>query len=310
MSFIIEKTTEILVIGSGTAGMAAAAAAANEGKDVLIIDERKYLGGILPQCIHRGFGLGRYGTELTGPEYCERESLRFKNSTAEYMPCTRVLEISPEKRAYASSPDGLYEVSFSECILAAGCFEKPLWSLSVCGTRPSGVYTAGEAQEMVNLGHYDIGRRIFILGSGDIGQIMARRFTLLQKEVVAMAEIRPELGGLKRNQEECLRAFNIPVMLNTTVTEIHGYPYLEGVTVRNINTRKESFIACDTLITALGLIPDRALAEPLFTGEGYPEWLSFCGNSHRVHEIADSATLEGERTGLLVARRTAHDQGL
>ena len=301
MTGIPSLMTDILVIGCGAAGMAAASAASACGVSVVLADERNAAGGILPQCVHRGFGLGRYGREMTGPEYSDEEFRHFSDSSAVYLPGCRILSISADKTALASTSDGLRRISFRGCILATGCTEKPLWSLPVSGTRPEGIYTAGEVQEMIELGGYDIGRRVFILGSGDIGQIMARRFVQLGKTVVCMAEINDHLGGLKRNQEECIKAYGIPVSLNSTVAEIHGHPLLTGVTLRHLDSGEDEFIECDTLITALGLDPDRSLADGLKEDGAYPEWLHFCGNSDYVHEIADSASVQGERLGIELA---------
>lgn len=293
--------TDILIIGAGAAGMAASGAAASLGADVIVCDERTECGGILMQCIHSGFGLGRYGLEMTGPEYRDREAEIFRKSGAHYLPSTRVLKLLPDRTAVVSGPGGLRRIAFRECILAAGCRERPLASLQVGGTRPSGIYTAGEAQEMINIGHMDIGSKIFILGSGDIGLIMARRFTLLGKTVAGIAEIRDELGGMKRNRDNCVRAYDIPVYLESTVTEVHGYPDLTSVTLHHFDTDTDEIIECDTLITSLGLIPDRELAEPLRTEKGFPEWIHFCGNADHVHEIADSVSQEAEKLGRQVA---------
>ena len=295
--------TDILIVGGGAAGMAAAAAASSLGVSVTVADDREIPGGVLNQCVHSGFGLGRYGKEMTGPEYADEEFRRFDESSAIYMPGCRVLSLFADKTALVSSPDGLSRISFDECILAAGCTERSLWSLPVTGTRPDGVYTAGEAQEMIELGGYDTGSRIFILGSGDIGQIMARRFVQLGKTVVGMAEISDHLGGMKRNQEECIRAYDIPVVLNSTVTEVRGFPCLTGVTLHHLDSGDDEFIECDTLITALGLEPDRSLAESLVAEGGYPDWLHFCGNADFVHEIADSASAQGEKLGRNLACR-------
>ena len=277
--------------------MAAASAAANCGADVLLCDERPYLGGILPQCIHSGFGAGRYGREMTGPEYCALEEKAFRASGAEFLPDTSVLSIDPDRSAVVSGPKGIMRIGFEECVLATGCRERPLWSLPVEGTRPSGIYTAGEAQEMINLGHMDIGDRVFILGSGDIGVIMARRFTLLGKTVLGIAEIKDHLGGLRRNQIDCIEAYDIPVHLASTVTAVHGYPHLEAVTLLDTDSGSTRIIECDTLITSLGLIPDQSLAEPLMSEGGLPGWLHLCGNADMVHEIADSVSAEAERLG-------------
>lgn len=301
MSYIRKKETDILVIGCGAAGMSAASSAAASGAEVIVADDRDLPGGILPQCIHSGFGLGRYGKEMTGPEYSAKEYAVLENSSAVCIPRTRVISITPEQTAMISGPEGMYEIIFSECILATGCTERSLWSLPVSGTRPEGVYTAGEAQEMIELGGYDTGSRIFILGSGDIGQIMARRFVQLGKTVVGMAEISDHLGGMKRNQEECIKAYDIPVILNSTVTEVHGFPHLTGVTLHHLDSGSDELIECDTLITALGLDPDRSLAENLIEDDTYPAWLHFCGNADYVHDIADSASAQGEKLGKSIA---------
>ena len=283
--------------------MSAATAAASLGAGVIVADDRAMPGGILPQCAHSGFGLGRYGREMTGPEYSAEEFAGLESSSAVCMPRSRVLSLRPDRTAMVSGPEGMCKISFNECILATGCTERSLWSLPVSGTRPEGVFTAGEAQDMIELGGYDTGSRIFILGSGDIGQIMARRFVQLDRTVIGMAEISDHLGGMKRNQEECIKAYDIPVILNSTVTEVHGFPHLTGVTLHHLDSGTEEFVECDTLITALGLEPDRSLAEGLETSDGYPQWLHFCGNADFVHEIADSASAQGERLGLTVAER-------
>ena len=302
MTQIRQKTTDLLIIGGGAAGMAAASAAAACGISVLLADERPAPGGILSQCIHQGFGLGRYGRDMTGPEYRDAESAKFSASGADYLPRTRVLRIDPDRTALLAGPEGMLRAAFRACILATGCRERPLASLTVSGPRPKGIYTAGEAQELINLGHYDVGSRIFILGSGDIGQIMARRFCLLGKTVAGMAECRGRLGGIRRNQEECIAAFHIPVYLRATVTAVHGFPQLQGVTLRHLDTGAEELIPCDTLITALGLIPDKSLADSLKTPAGYPDWLHFCGNADSVHSIVDSASAQGDALGEKIAK--------
>jgi len=303
MSQVRTIKTDILIVGSGAAGMSAGAAASSLGAEVIVADDRDAPGGVLTQCVHSGFGLGRYGKEMTGPEYSAEEFRRFRDSAAAYMPDCRVLSIGSDRTALVSSRDGLIRVDFEECIIATGCTERPLWSLPVAGTRPEGIYTAGEAQEMIELGGYDTGDLIFILGSGDIGQIMARRFVQLGKTVIGMAEQNDHLGGMKRNQEECVEAYNIPVILNSTITEVHGSPRLTGVTLHHLDSGTDELIECSTLITALGLEPDRSLAEGLKHDEGYPQWLHFCGNADYVHEIADSASSQGEKLGAAAAER-------
>lgn len=302
MSAIVKLQTEILVIGGGAAGMAAAAGAAARGATVLLVDERPYLGGILPQCIHKGFGHGFYGQDLTGPEYCEKEVRRFFASGASYLSRAHVTKILPDRTALIVSPDGLIQCSFNQCVLATGCREKTIYSLEVSGTRPNGIYTAGEAQEMLNLGHYDIGSRVVILGSGDIGQIVARRLVIMGKTVAAMAEINDHPGGMKRNHIECIERYHIPVILRSTVTRVHGYPNITAVTLRHLDTGVEEILSCDTLITALGLVPELTAAESLKTEEGFPDWLHLCGNAEYVHEIVDRVTTDGLELGSLLGR--------
>lgn len=302
MSSIFKCHTEILVIGGGAAGMAAAGAAAERGVRVLLVDERPRLGGILPQCIHNGFGRGYYGQDLTGPEYCEKEEKKFLASGASCLCRARVMKLGPDRTALITAPEGMYECSFDQCILATGCRENNLYSLQVSGTRPEGIYTAGEAQEMLNLGNYDIGRRAVILGSGDIGQIVARRLVITGRIVAAMAEIGDHLGGMQRNHKECIEAYHIPVILQSTVTKVHGYPRITGVTLRHLDTGREEVIACDMLITALGLVPETSLADPLKENGNFPDWLHLCGNADRVHEIVDSVTVEGLRLGRQLGR--------
>jgi thioredoxin reductase len=309
MAEVSSHLTDIFIVGSGAAGMSAAAAAASCGASVIVADDRAVPGGILNQCVHRGFGLGRYGRDMSGPEYSDEEFRILAETDAVCLQSCRVLSLSEDMTALISSPAGLERISFSECVLATGCTERPLWSLPVAGTRPEGIYTAGEAQEMTELGGYDIGERIFILGSGDIGQIMARRFVQLGKTIVCMAEKNDHLGGLRRNQEECIKAYDITVVLKSTVTEIHGSPRIAGVTLHHLDTGEDEYIECDTLITALGLDPDRSLADSLRDEHGYPEWLHFCGNADYVHEIADSASAQGERLGRELADRLKRQKG-
>ena len=297
MSQIHELRTSILVIGGGAAGMAAAAGAAAEGKAALLVDERTRLGGILPQCIHKGFGRGLYGRDLTGPEYCEIEERRFRSSGASFLLRAYVTQIMPDRTALISSPEGLYRCSFDQCVLATGCREKNLYALMTSGTRPTGIYTAGQVQEMLNLGAYETGRRAVILGSGDIGQIVARRLVLTGRTVVAMAEKNDRIGGMQRNHKECIEAYRIPVILRSTVTKVHGYPALTAVTLRHLDTGAEELISCDALITAIGLVPDTSAADSLKGKEGFPPWLHLCGNASYVHDIADSVTAQALRLG-------------
>lgn len=222
---------------------------------------------------------------------------RIRSSPVDVRTGTAVLRLRADKTALLSGAQGLLTVRFGRCILCTGCRERPLSSLPVGGTRPAGIFTAGQAQKLVNLGGYDIGQDIVILGSGDIGQIMARRFTLLGKRVAAMIEIRDTLGGMARNQKECVRAFHIPVILRATVDEVLGTGRICGVMVRHLADGRRERISCDTLITALGLIPERELVRGLETEGRRPEWLSLCGNCEHVHEIVDSVTMQAEQLG-------------
>lgn len=277
--------------------MAAALAADRAGARVLLAEQEDALGGILNQCIHQGFGLGYFGEDLTGPAYAARFRKRLAGSGVQVSTGTAVLRLEQKKTALLSGPGGLERVGFDRCILAAGCRERPLGALPVSGTRPAGIFTAGQAQRLVNLGHYSIGNEIVILGSGDIGQIMARRFTLCGKRVVALVEQRDALGGMLRNRRTCVEACHIPVLLRATVDEVLGEGRITGVMVRHLDTGAREHIPCDTLVTALGLVPERSLAELLEREEGLPDWLHLCGNCDYVHEIVDNVTAQAEALG-------------
>ena len=291
------KKVDILIVGGGAAGMAAALAATKTGRRVLLVERSPILGGVLPQCIHHGFGNGWFGEDITGPEYARRFVEQLKLSPVEVMTDTMVVELRADKTALLSGTAGRLRVWFDHCILATGCRERPLGALPVGGTRPAGIFTAGQAQKLVNLGGYEVGGKIVILGSGDIGQIMARRFSLLGKTVVAMVEIQDKLGGMARNRRECIQAFNIPVILSATVDEILGTGRISGVMVRHLTDGRREHIECDTLVTALGLIPERELVRHLETKGKYPPWLSLCGNCEHVHEIVDSVTAQAQKLG-------------
>ena len=289
---------DLLIIGGGAAGMAAALAAKSAGLCSVIIAERaNVLGGILNQCIHHGFGHGYFGEDLTGPEYAERFTRRIIESDVKVLLETTVLQLQ-NRCALLAGSCGVGWVAFQHCILAVGCRERTINSLPVGGTRPAGIYTAGTAQKLVNIGNYDVGDEIVILGSGDIGQIMARRFTLCGKHVVAMIEKRGALGGLARNQKECILAYHIPTILNAAVDEIAGERRIAGVMVRHLDTGSRELLACNTLITALGLIPAQELIMPLKKDGAMPPWLHLCGNCDYVHEIVDSVTVQAEALGM------------
>ena len=293
---------KLFIVGAGPAGMAAAAAAREaDCTDIVIADRSGRPGGILPQCVHEGFGLSALGTELTGPAYAGLLEARLEGSGIRLMLNTEVLRVSGDRTALLSGRSGLTELRFERLILAAGCRERSIGALPVAGTRPAGVYTAGQAQEMINLRRWDLGDRVVILGSGDLGMIMARRFSLEGKEVIALLEQETHIGGMARNYHRCIEAFRIPVRFRSTVSEVHGLGRVSGVTVRNLDSGEEEFLPCDALVTAVGLIPERELVRTL----GEPDWLTFAGNCSRVHDLVDSAVAEAERVGREAGRALA-----
>ena len=289
---------ELLIIGAGAAGMSAAVSAWEAGcRSVLLLDRSSRLGGILPQCIHEGFG----PEELTGPVYAERLARRVSDTGVRLLLGREVLSVSKEKTAVVSGGGDLEEISFEKLILAAGCRERSIGSLLLGGTRPAGVFTAGQAQEMMNLRHWSVGRRIVIVGSGDLGMIVARRFTVEGKTVVAVLEQNERYGGMARNYHRCIEAYQIPILYRTALRELHGMPRVTGVTVEHLDSGKRETLFCDTLVTALGLIPEQTLAR----GLGDPAWLFYAGNCRRVHDMAESASAEGERVGRAAGTRSA-----
>ena len=291
------ERTELLVIGGGAAGMAAALAAARAGRSVLLCERSDRLGGVLNQCLHSGFGLSVFREDLTGPEYAARCVAALDGSGVRARTGTSVVSLAPDRTALLSGRDGVRRVQFARCILAAGCRERTVGSLGVAGTRPAGVFTAGTAQRLENVDHRSVGSRIVILGSGDVGQIMARQFARSGRTVVAVVEQREQVGGLARNRRECLEAYDIPVLLRSTVDEILGAGHICGVMVRHLDTGARERLDCDALVTAVGLIPDRALCRDVLSGGELPPWLRLCGNCESVHDIVDSVTREAERLG-------------
>ena len=294
------ERTELLIIGAGAAGISAACAAWDAGcRDVVLADRLPYPGGILPQCLHEGFGLSAFGKELTGPAYAERLAERLTRTGVRFLPEREVLAVTKEKTAVLSGSGGLEEIRFERLILATGSRERTVGSLALAGTRPAGVFTAGQAQEMINLHHWQLGDRIVILGSGDLGMILARRFTLEGKQVLAVLEQEAHFGGLARNYRRCIEAYHIPILYRRTIREIHGMPRITGVTVEDLDSGERELLPCNTLVTAIGLVPERELIRGLEEAH----WLSLAGNCSKVHDLADSAAAEGAKIGGQVGKQ-------
>ncbi|MBP3376841.1 MAG: FAD-dependent oxidoreductase [Clostridia bacterium] len=313
------ENRKIVIIGGGPAGMSAAIAAYESGeRDILILERDAALGGILQQCIHNGFGLHRFGEELSGPEYAWRYEKKVREMGIEFKLNTMVLDITPDKVITASSAqDGIVQIRADAIILAMGCRERPRGALNVPGERPSGIYSAGMAQKLVNMMGYMPGKNVVILGSGDIGLIMARRMTLEGAKVHAVCELMPYSGGLARNIEQCLNDFNIPLKLSHTVTRIHGKERLEGVTISRVDENRrpiegsEEYIPCDTLLLSVGLIPENELtksagislsgvtsgAEVDQNRQTEIDGIFSCGNVLHVHDLVDFVSEEAEIAG-------------
>lgn len=293
------ERTELLIIGAGAAGISAASAAWDAGcRDIVLTDLLSCPGGVLTQCLHEGFGLASFGKELTGPNYARRLAERLAQTGVRFWPGREVMAVTKEKTAVLSGSGGVEEIRFEKLILATGCRERSIGALPVAGTRPAGVFTAGQAQEMINLHRWQLGRRIVILGSGDLGMILARRFTLEGKQVLAVLEQNAHFGGLARNYHRCIEAYHIPIFYRRTIREIRGMPRITGVTVEALDSGKRELLPCDTLVTAVGLIPERELVR----GLEEEDWLSLAGNCSRVHDLADSAAAEGAAVGRDVGR--------
>ncbi len=296
---------DFIIIGGGAAGMTAACRIRKGSPQakVLLIDRGETLGGVLCQCVHHGFGLSYFGEDLTGTEYARRLEQQVKNASVQVLLCTEVLEVSPDKTLTFSNVQGIQTCSFRHLILASGCTERALGSLGVSGTRPAGIFTAGEAQKLINVHHQDIGDRAVIIGSGDIGMILARRLSLCGKKVICMTEIADKSPALSRNRINCLEAFHIPLLLRTRLTEVHGYPHIEAVTLLDIPTNTLRRVECSLLIVAAGLLPDRTLIQNFFPPlweaapdlNALPKWLHLCGNCHHVHPIVDGVSFQAEK---------------
>ena len=315
---------DLVIVGGGPAGLAAAAAAKKSGLESIIILERDHeLGGILNQCIHNGFGLHTFKEELTGPEYAGRFIDEVTALQIEYKLNTMVMDITADKKVTAMNRnDGLFEIQAKAIILAMGCRERPRGALNIPGYRPAGIYSAGTAQRLVNIEGFMPGREVVILGSGDIGLIMARRMTLEGAKVKVVAELMPFSGGLKRNVVQCLDDFGIPLKLSHTVVDIEGKERVEGITLAEVDQTgrpipgTEEHYTCDTLLLSCGLIPENELSrgigvdmEPVTNGPVVNESLETsvpgvfaCGNVLHVHDLVDFVSEEAAAAGKNAAR--------
>jgi len=315
---------ELVVIGGGPAGLAAAIEARENGiENILVIERDKEMGGILQQCIHNGFGLHEFKEELTGPEYAQRFIDQLMGKGIEYKLDTMVLNVSRDRKIQMiNTVDGFVEIDAGAIIMAMGCRERTRGAISIPGDRPAGVFTAGAAQRYINMEGYMVGKKAVILGSGDIGLIMARRMTLEGAEVEAVVELMPYSGGLTRNIVQCLDDYDIPLLLSHTVTEIKGKGRVEGITVAKVDENRrpipgtEKHYDCDTLLLSVGLIPENELSRgaeldidqrtsgPIVNElmETSVEGIFACGNVVHVHDLVDFVSAESRRAGKAAAR--------
>ena len=318
------KFYDIVIIGGGPAGLAAAASAKEAGvESILILEREKELGGILNQCIHNGFGLHTFKEELTGPEYAARFIDLVKEMGIESVLNTMVMDINADKIVTAiNRVDGMFQIQAKAVVLAMGCRERPRGALNIPGYRPAGIFSAGTAQRLVNMEGYMPGKEVVILGSGDIGLIMARRLTLEGAKVKVVAELMPYSGGLMRNIVQCLNDYDIPLKFRHTVVDIKGKERLEGITLAQVDDRGKSILGteeeytCDTLLLSVGLIPENELSKGMgieldrvTSGPVVNESLETnirgvfaCGNVLHVHDLVDFVSEEAERAGINAAK--------
>lgn len=292
---------DAVIVGGGAAGMSCACTlmALRRELRVLLIDSAAAPGGVLNQCTHTGFGSGYLGRDMSGTEYARVLSKRLGNSGAELSLSTEALELGEDKTLLLSSPRGLEKVSFRALVLSTGCRERAIGSMDTAGSRPSGVFAAGEAQRLINLGGYDLGDTAVILGSGDMGLIMARLLRQKGKRVALIVEREESCTAMERNIRQCLEEYSLPLMCSATVETLHGGDRLRGLTVQSLKTGAREYIPCDLLLVAAGLIPERALLRGRFERER-PPWLFLCGNCDRVYPIADAVSLSAESTAARV----------
>ncbi|MBN2065386.1 MAG: FAD-dependent oxidoreductase [Candidatus Thermoplasmatota archaeon] len=318
-----DEAVDVAVIGGGPAGLAAATAAKEHGStNVVIIDRNSWLGGILPQCIHDGFGLEETGESMTGPEYAERHIKMAKKQHVAVIKETMVLQLNRKKEILAVNKQGIHNIRANAIVLAMGCREKTRWHALIPGDRPSGIFTAGMAQAFINLYNIMPGKNVVILGSGDVGLIMARRLKFEGANVLGVVEILPHASGLPRNVVQCLDDYDIPLFLNHTVTFIKGKERVEQVTIAQVDEHMapiagtEQDIICDTLLLSLGLVPENELSKQatikIDSATGGPvvnqhletsvDGIFACGNCLQVYDVVDMLSHDAKKAGKYAAR--------